>query len=174
VDESTPAGSSFDAQVCIAWEAAAREAEKAGVRVVITRTGLVLDRRGGLLKQLLTPFRLGLGGPVAGGGQYMPWVHTDDLIGILLWALDSEQVTGTLNATAPEPVTNAQFSKALGRVLSRPALIPVPKLGLKALLGGELGEVASGGQRAIPRRALDLGYRFRYAEIEPALRAALA
>lgn len=174
VDEETSAGSSFDAQVCVAWEAAAREAARSGVRVVITRTGLVLDRRGGLLKQLLTPFKLGLGGPLAGGDQYMPWINIDDEAGILLWALDSEEVSGAINATAPEPVTNREFSKTLGRVLGRPAVLPVPKLALQAMLGGELAEVATGGQRAVPRRALDLGYEFRYRELEPALRAALA
>lgn len=174
VDESAPAGTSFDARVCVAWEAAAREIADSGIRLVVVRTGLVLDRRGGLLKQLLTPFRLGLGGPIAGGDQYMPWIHLDDEVGILLWALDNAEVSGEINATAPEPATNEELAKALGRTLGRPAVVPVPKLALRALLGGELAETAAGGVRAVPRRALDLGYEFRHPELDEALRAALA
>jgi uncharacterized protein (TIGR01777 family) len=174
VDESAEPGSGFAAEVPVAWEAAAREAERAGVRVVVVRSGLVLDRRGGLLKQLLLPFRLGIGGPIAGGRQYMSWIHIDDEVGILLWALDNEAVSGTLNATAPEPVTNREFSKTLGRALGRPAVIPVPKLALSAMYGGELADTVVGSLRVIPRRAQDLGYEFRYPTLEPALRAALA
>jgi len=170
VDESAGPGSSFDAEVCVAWEEAAREAEKIGVRVVVTRTGLVLDPEHGLLKQLLLPFRLGIGGPLAGGGQYMPWIHVDDEVRLLLWALDTDRVSGTYNATAPNPVTNREFSKALGRALGRPAVVPLPKLALKLRFGGELGEVTSGGQRAVPRRAVDDGFEFRHPELEPALR----
>jgi uncharacterized protein len=173
VDEDTPAGSSFDAEVCADWEAAAREAENAGLRVALTRSAPVLDKRGGLLKQMLLPFKLGLGGPIAGGNQYLPWIHADDEVRILLWALDDERVSGAINSTAPEPVTNREFARSLGRVLSRPAVVPVPKLALAVLFGGELAEVVSGGQRAIPRRALDLGFEFRYPALEPALRAAL-
>jgi uncharacterized protein (TIGR01777 family) len=169
VDESTGPGSTFDAEVCVAWEAAAREAEKVGVRVVVVRSGLVLDPEHGLLKQLLVPFKLGVGGPLAGGGQYMPWIHVDDEVRLLLWALDTDGASGTYNATAPNPVTNREFSKALGRVLGRPAVIPLPKLALKARFGGELGEVAAGGQRTIPRRAMDAGFEFRHPELEPAL-----
>jgi uncharacterized protein (TIGR01777 family) len=169
VDESTGPGSTFDAEVCVAWEAAAREAETVGVRVVVVRTGLVLDPEHGLLKQLLVPFKLGVGGPLAGGGQYMPWIHVDDEVRLLLWALDTDSVSGTYNATAPNPVTNREFSKALGHVLGRPAIMPVPKLALKARFGSELGEVACGGQRTVPRRALDAGFEFRYPELEPAL-----
>jgi uncharacterized protein (TIGR01777 family) len=174
VDEDAPPGDGFDAQVCAAWEETAREAASAGVRVAIVRTGLVLDRRGGLLEQLLLPFRLGVGGPIAGGDQYMAWVSLDDEVGILLWALDDDSVDGTVNATAPEPVTNREFSKALGRVLRRPAIVPVPKLALRARLGGELADTATGGPRAIPRRTQELGYEFRHPELEQALRAALA
>jgi uncharacterized protein len=173
VDEDTPAGSSFDAEVCADWEAAAREAENAGLRVALTRSAPVLDKRGGLLKQMLLPFKLGIGGPIAGGNQYLPWIHTDDEVRILLWALDDERVSGAINSTAPEPVTNREFARSLGRVLSRPAVVPVPKLALAVLFGGELAEVVSGGQRAIPRRALDLGFEFRYPALEPALRAAV-
>jgi len=170
VDESTEPGSTFDAEVCVAWEAAAREAEKVGVRVVVTRSGLVLDPEHGLLKQLLLPFKLGVGGPLAGGGQYMPWIHVDDEVRLLLWGMDTDQASGTYNATAPNPVPNREFSKALGRVLGRPAIVPVPKLALKARFGDELGEVAAGGQRAVPRRAVDAGFEFHHPELEPALR----
>jgi len=174
VDEDTPAGSGFDSGVCVDWEAAAREAEKAGVRVVITRSAPVLDRRGGLLKQLSLPFRLGLGGPIAGGDQYLPWIHIDDEIRLLLLALDDERVSGTINASAPDAVTNREFSRTLGRVLHRPAVMPVPKLAVALARGGELADTVAAGQRVIPRRALDLGFEFRYPQLEQALRAALA
>jgi uncharacterized protein (TIGR01777 family) len=174
VDEDTPPGSSFDSQLCVDWEAEAREADKAGVRVTITRSAPVLDRRGGLLKQLLPPFKLGLGGPIAGGNQYLPWIHIDDEVRILLWALDDERTAGAINAIGPEPVTNREFTRTLGRVLRRPAVIPVPKVALSVVFGGEFADAVGGGQRAIPRRALDLGFEFRYPELEPALRAALA
>jgi uncharacterized protein (TIGR01777 family) len=174
VDESTPPGATFDAGVCVAWETAARGAEEIGMRVAIIRTGLVLDAEHGLLERLLPPFRLGLGGPLAGGRQYMPWIHRDDWVRLVLWTLDGQDRTGVYNATAPNPVTNADFSKALGRALGRPAVVPVPKLALKARFGGELGEVLTGGQRAIPRRALDRGFEFAHPEVEPAFRSLLA
>ncbi|HSJ17749.1 MAG TPA: TIGR01777 family oxidoreductase [Solirubrobacterales bacterium] len=173
VDEGTPAGTTFDAELCADWEAEAHEAEKAGIRVVVVRSAPVLDRRGGLLKQVVLPFRLGLGGPIAGGKQYMPWIHIDDEVRILLWPLDEEHVSGTINASAPNPVTNHEFSHALGRVLRRPAVVPVPKLALWPILGGELADAATSSLRVVPRRALDLGFEFRHPEIEPALHAAL-
>ena len=138
VDESTPPGESFDAQVCVSWEAAAREADQVGIRVAVTRTGLVLEPRNGLLKQLLLPFKLGLGGPIAGGGQYMPWIHVADEVRVLQWALDTESASGAYNATSPNPVTNREFSKTLARVLGRPALLPVPKAALRLRFGEEL------------------------------------
>ena len=170
VDEDTPHGDDFGAGVCVAWEVAAEEASAGAVRVARTRTGLVLDTEGGFLKRLLLPFKLGVGGPLAGGRQYMPWIHVQDEVRLLLWALDSGEAAGPINAVAPNPVTNRELSKTLGRVLGRPAVMPVPKLALKAVLGAELGEVATGGQRAVPRRAQDLGFEFRFAELEPALR----
>ena len=122
----------------------------------------------------MLPFKLGLGGPIAGGDQYLPWIHMDDEVGILLWALDNGQVSGVVNASAPEQVTNREFTKTLGRVLNRPAVLPLPKLALSAVVGGELAGTIAGGQRVVPRRTTDLGYRFRYPELEPAMRAALA
>jgi uncharacterized protein len=173
VDEETPAGSSFDARVCVDWEAEAREAEGLGLRVAITRSAPILDKRAGLLKQLLLPFKLGLGGPIAGGDQYLPWIHLDDEVRLLLWALHDDRVSGTVNAAAPEAVTNREFARTLGRVVRRPAVIPVPKLAVAVMRGGELADTVAGGQRVIPRRALDLGFEFRHPELEPAMRAAL-
>jgi uncharacterized protein (TIGR01777 family) len=170
VDESAEPGEGYDAEVVREWEAAAREAEGLGVRLVIVRTGHVLDPRGGLLGELLTPFKLGLGGPIAGGRQYMSWVHIDDEVGILLWALDNENVSGTINSTAPSPVTNREFSQAIGRALGRPASVPVPGFVLDLKFGSEFGKVLRGGQRVMPRRALDLGYEFRFADIDAAMK----
>ena len=173
LDEESPPGEGFAAEVPVDWEAAEREAEDAVDRVVIFRTGLVLTKHGGLLKQLLLPFRLGVGGPIAGGEQYMSWIHIEDLVGLFLWALDDHRVWGVINATAPNPVTNREFSKALGRALHRPALMPVPKLAVAALRGGELADAVAGGARVLPRRALDLGYEFRHPELDEAVRSAL-
>jgi uncharacterized protein (TIGR01777 family) len=127
-----------------------------------------------LLKQLLPPFRLGVGGPLAGGEQYMPWIHIDDEVAIILWALDNEEVSGAINAAAPNPVSNREFSQALGRVLRRPSFMPAPRLAIVALRGEELTEQIIGSYRVIPRRALDLGFEFGFTEVEPALRDLLA
>jgi uncharacterized protein (TIGR01777 family) len=173
VDEETGPGEGFAAEVPIDWEAAERQAEGIFDRVVIFRTGLVLSKNGGLLKQLLLPFKLGVGGPIAGGDQYMSWVHIEDVVGLFLWALDDHRVWGVINGTAPNPVTNRELSKALGRALHRPAFMPVPKFAVAALRGGELADTVAGGARVIPRRALDLGYEFRHAELDEAMRSAL-
>ena len=169
VTESAGPGDSFDSEVVRAWEQAAHEAEAAGLRLVVLRTGQVLDPDGGLLSELLTPFKLGLGGPLAGGDQYLAWIHRDDEVGLILWALDSEEVSGTLNATAPEPATNHDFSKALGRALNRPAVVPVPGFVLDLKFGGEFGQVLRGGQRAVPQRAQELGFEFKYPQLDAAL-----
>jgi uncharacterized protein len=169
VDESADPGEGYDAEVVREWEEAAREAEGSGVRLVVVRTGHVLDPRGGLLGELLTPFKLGVGGPIAGGRQYVSWIHIDDEVGILLWALDDEKVSGTINSTAPNPVTNREFSQAIGRALHRPAAVPVPGFALDLKFGSEFGKVLRGGQRVMPRRALDLGYEFRFTDIDSAL-----
>jgi uncharacterized protein len=169
VDESAEPGEGFDAEVVREWEKAAGEVEPAGVRLVVVRTGHVLDPRGGLLRRLLTPFKLGVGGPIAGGGQYMSWIHIDDEVGILLWALGNEEVRGVVNSTAPNPVTNRELSKALGRALNRPAVFPVPGTALDLMYGREFGAVLRGGQRVMPRRALDLGYEFKHPELDEAL-----
>jgi uncharacterized protein len=173
IDEGGRKGEGFLSDLPAEWEEAARAAEDIA-RVTIFRSAPVLDPRGGLLKQLLLPFKLGVGGPLAGGSQYMPVIHRDDEVGFLLWALDNPEVSGILNASLPNAVTNREFSKALGRVLRRPAVAPVPKFALAALRGGELTDGVLWSQRVIPRRAIDLGYRFRFEEVEPALRDLLS
>lgn len=170
VDESEPPASDFLAQIIADWEAEARRAEELGVRVVTTRTGMVLSESGALEK-MLPPFRLGVGGPVAGGRQYVSWVHLDDVAGALAFCLHTEAATGPVNVTAPEPVTNGEFSKALGQVLRRPAVMPVPALALKVLYG-EMAVVVTTGRRAAPRRLQGLGYEFRRPDLEDALRDA--
>lgn len=174
VDERDGAsGESFDSEVVQAWEAAAHELDRSGVRLVIVRTGQVLAAEGGMLKELLTPFKLGVGGPLAGGDQYLSWIHIEDEIGILLWALDNEAVSGTINATAPYPATNKDFSKALGRALNRPAITPVPGLVLDLKFGREFGQVLRGGQRVIPKRTRELGYEFKFPQLDEALQDVL-
>jgi uncharacterized protein len=172
-EESEPGEPGFITDVVSDWEAAEKQAEDAFDRVVIFRTGLVLTKEGGLLKQLLLPFKLGLGGPIAGGDQYMSWIQIEDVVGLFLWALDDHRVWGVINATAPDPVTNREFSKALGRAVQRPAFMPVPKFAVAALQGGELADAVAGGARVLPRRARDLGYDFRHRDLDEALRTAL-
>jgi uncharacterized protein (TIGR01777 family) len=171
--EDEPAGPDFLAGVVVAWEREADRAAELGLRVVKVRTGVVLERDGGALSKMLPAFRLGVGGPVAGGEQYMPWIHLDDIVGIYLAAIDGEDWSGPVNASAPEPVTNKAFTRALGRALHRPTLLPVPALGIK-LLYGDMAEMVVNGQRAVPRRALELGYRFQHPDLDEALRSALA
>jgi uncharacterized protein (TIGR01777 family) len=169
VDESSAPGDDFLAEVCVRWEAAAQGAASAGIRLATTRTGLVLDPDGGLLKQLLLPFKLGVGGPLAGGDWYMPWIHRDDEVDMLLWALDTDAASGVFNLSAPSPVTNREFSKELGKALHRPAFAPAPKLALIAMRGQELADMATSSIRAVPRRAQDGGYAFRHPDVGPAL-----
>jgi uncharacterized protein (TIGR01777 family) len=170
VDEATgPGGESFDSEVVVAWEKAAHEVDAEGVRLVIVRTGQVLDASGGLLGELLLPFKLGLGGPIAGGGQYLSWIHRDDEVGILLWALDNAEVSGVVNASSPNPATNADFSKALGRAVGRPAILPLPGFALDLKFGSEFGHVLRGGQRVVPVRTEELGYEFQHPELDEAL-----
>lgn len=172
IDEETPAGSDFLAQTCAAWEMEAQRPERLGIRVVRVRTGVVLSREGGALSKMLPPFKFGVGGPVASGRQYISWIHTDDVVGIVLEAIDGEEWSGAVNATAPDPQRNRDFSKALGRVLHRPALLPIPGTALQ-LLYGEMAEIVTGGARVLPAQALVLGYEFRHPQLEGALRAAL-
>lgn len=169
VESDGPGGKSFDSEVVIAWERAAHEIDTEDVRLVIVRTGQVLAAEGGLLRELLTPFKLGVGGPIAGGHQYLSWIHVDDEVGILLWALDNPAVSGVVNASAPNPATNREFSKALGRALNRPALTPLPGFVLDLKFGSEFGAVLRGGQRVLPKRTQQLGYEFKHPELDEAL-----
>jgi len=173
LDEDAPPGRDFLAETCVAWEREAERASELGMRVVRLRTGVVLDREGGALKKMLLPFRLGLGGPVAGGRQYISWVHRDDLVGLMIAALKDERWSGPVNGTAPAPVTNRDFSRALGHALHRPSLLPVPAVALR-LRYGEMAEIVTTGARVMPAKALVLGYRFRHARLEQALRSALS
>ena len=141
------------------------------MRVALTRTGVVMSGTGGALEKMLPFFKLGIAGPVAGGRQYVPWVHLDDVVGAVVFALDTEAADGPLNVTAPEPVTNGELSKALGRVLHRPAFTPVPGFAVKTLYG-EMAEIVTTGQRAVPKRLTELGYVFRRLDLENALRDA--
>jgi uncharacterized protein (TIGR01777 family) len=171
VAEDATAGDDFLAEVVVAWEAEARAAGEV-VRVALMRTGVVLSPSGGALATMLPFFRLGLGGPIAGGRQFVPWVHLDDVVGALLWAIEDEQLSGPFNVTAPEGATNAELSRALGRALHRPAVLPVPGLALR-LLYGEMSQVVLTGVRAVPRRLTEQGFEFRHPELEPALRDVL-
>jgi uncharacterized protein len=171
LDENAPAGSDFLAEVVVAWEYEARQAE-AKLRVALTRTGVVLSPDGGALAKMLPFFKLGIGGPVAGGRQYVPWIHLDDVVGALLFAVDNAAASGPINVTAPNPATNAQLSSVLGRVLHRPAVLPVPGFAVK-LLYGEMAEIVTTGQRARPAKLQQLGYRFAHPELEEALRDVL-
>ena len=169
LDEEAAPGSDFLANVVRDWEAEAQTAAELGLRVVMTRTGVVLSDGAGALEKMLPFFKLGIAGPVAGGKQYVPWVHLDDVVGALVACLDGE-LRGPVNVTAPEPVTNKEFSKTLGKVLKRPALAPVPALVLKALYG-EMAVIVTTGQRVVPTRLEESGYRFRQPDLEAALLA---
>ena len=166
--EETLAGSDMLAQLAFEWELVTNPAEAAEVRVVRIRTGVVLDKNGGALPQMLTPFKLGLGGPIGSGKHWFSWIHIDDEVGIILLALDHPGAIGPINATAQHPVTNKGFSKALGRALHRPAILPTPPFALKLLLG-QVAEILTTGQRVIPAKALSLGYQFKFPDIDPAL-----
>jgi uncharacterized protein (TIGR01777 family) len=170
--EDSPPGDDFLAGVCVAWEREARAARDLGLRVVNVRTAVVLDAAGGALGKMLPFFRLGIGGPVAGGRQYLPWIHADDIVGIYLAALDDESWNGPVNASTPDPPTNREFSRALGNALRRPAFAPIPGLAVR-LLYGDMAEIVTEGKRIVPARALEHGYAFRHTELEPALRDAL-
>jgi uncharacterized protein (TIGR01777 family) len=167
LSESSPPGEGFLAQVCAQWEAEARAAESLGMRVVRIRTGVVLDPRGGALARMLPPFRLGLGGRLGGGRQWMSWIHRGDLAALFRFALE-QPVEGALNGVAPLPVTNSEFTRALGNVLHRPAVFPVPELALR-LLFGEMSEVLLASQRVLPKQAEAAGFRFRFPELRAAL-----
>jgi uncharacterized protein (TIGR01777 family) len=164
--EKSPPGTDFLADVCVRWEAEAKRAADLDMRVSIVRTGIALGRDGGALAKMLPPFRLGLGGIIGDGKQWMSWIHIDDLVGIYLLAIDG--APGVLNATAPKPVTNAEFTKTLGTVLHRPTLLPTPTFALRAMLGEGI-EAVTRGQRVVPTRTQALGYTFKFIDLSGAL-----
>ena len=172
VDEAEPPGSDWLAEVTARWERQA-ETAKVGTRMVIVRTGIVLDAEAGALAKMLPPFKAGIGGPIGSGKQYMPWIHRDDLIGIYLTAIDHPTFHGPINASAPEPVTNKRFAKALGSAINRPAVAPVPGFTIK-LMYGEMSQIVLKGVRMVPSRAAELGYEFQHPDLDEALRSTLA
>lgn len=171
VDEHEPPGSDWLAEVCARWERQA-ETARVGTRLVIVRTGIVLDAEGGALAKMLPPFKAGVGGPIGSGKQYMPWIHLDDLVGIYLAAIDHPRFNGAINASAPDPATNKQFAKALGRAVNRPAVAPAPAVALK-LMFGEMSQIVVNGVRMVPGRAAELGYDFQHPDLDEALRSTL-
>jgi uncharacterized protein (TIGR01777 family) len=175
LDESSTSGDGFLADVARQWEAAAQPAADAGIRLVTIRTGIVLDPRGGALEQMLRPFRLGLGGRVASGRQWMSWIALEDAVGAILHAVDHASLQGPVNLTAPNPVTNSEFTKTLGNVLHRPTLLPTPLLPLKLRFGSELvASLLVGGQRALPHRLAAVGYGFVQPDLASAFQSMLA
>lgn len=173
LDETSPGRASFSHDLCNDWEAVAREAETHGTRVVALRIGLVLGTEGGMLTQMLTPFEFGLGGPIASGRQVMSWIERDDLVRLMAHALAEPVITGPLNATAPHPVTNAEFTRALGSALHRPAVLRAPGFVLEWIAGDLARELLLAGQNVVPRRALDTGFRFRHETLDSAFAAIL-
>lgn len=169
ITEDSSPGSDFLAEVCKAWEAEALKIQESGVRVVIVRFGTVLESDGGALPKMARPFKFFAGGPIGSGRQWFSWIHRDDLTGIIKYALENEAVSGPINTTAPQPVTNKEFSTALGKSLGRPSWLPVPGFVLKIAFG-ELGGMLLTGQRVIPKKITEAGYQFKYPDIDRALR----
>lgn len=167
-EEAAP-GDDFLARLCVEWEAEARRAATTMRRVVLLRTGLVLERSGGVLPEMMRPFRFFAGGPLGSGRQFMPWIHRLDWIEMVRWIVATPAIEGPVNVCAPHPVRNAEFARALGRALGRPALLPAPAFAMKLVMG-EMADAALGGQRALPGKPLAHGYHFRYPEIDIALR----
>lgn len=174
VDESSGPGSDFLAKLCVEWETEGREAETVGCRVVCVRTGIVLGPGGGALAKMRIPFQMYVGGPIASGRQYTSWIHVDDWVALMILALENPALRGTINATAPTPVTNGELSRALGRALGRPSWLPVPGFALKVIFGEIADAGFINGQRVVPKRALELGFTFKYPAIDAAMTAALA
>jgi uncharacterized protein (TIGR01777 family) len=170
-DESAAPGSDFLAKLCVAWEAETQPIARDGCRVVVLRNGVVLARSGGVLVRMLPAFQLFAGGPVANGRQYMSWIHLDDWVGIAMWAIGNKKVDGAINATSPNPVTSREFAQAIGRAMHRPSWMPVPAFVLRILFGEMARDVLILGQRVVPRRALELVYRFQFEHVDQAMAA---
>lgn len=174
VTESSPAGKDFLAELCVAWEKEALAVEPLGVRLVLLRTGIVIGAGGGALGKMLLPFKMGAGGPMGSGKQWMSWIHLEDEVALILHALDNSAVTGALNATAPEPARNRDFARALGRAVHRPAIAPMPGFVMKVLFGEMAGVALLTGQKVLPAKAQASGFRFRHPALDGALDAAVA
>jgi len=172
VTESHKRGEGFLADLCEAWEKQAREAESLGVRSVIVRIGIVLEKGGGAMDKMVPPFQMFMGGPLGNGKQWFPWVHRDDIVGALLFALQNKNISGPVNATAPAPVTMNEFCKELGKVMHRPSWMPVPAFALRILLG-EMSELLLTGQKVVPKRLQEAGYEFSYPDLNKALTSIL-
>jgi uncharacterized protein len=169
VTEASPPGADFLARVCIGWEAEAERSANPAVRVVELRTGLVLARHGGALPRMLPPFWFGIGGPLGSGRQYWPWIHLDDWVNLVRWAMAASVLAGPLNIAAPHPVTNAEFARRLGHAMHRPSILPTPGFALRLLLGEMADGLLLSGQRAVPAKALAANFAFRYPRLEAAL-----
>ncbi|MGH1485190.1 MAG: TIGR01777 family oxidoreductase [Cellvibrionaceae bacterium] len=172
LDETAKPRPCFSSDLCVAWESAAKQAMNLDLRVCLVRTGVVLAAHGGALKRMLMPFKVGLGGPIANGSQWFSWIHLDDMVNLLLHLLDNQSISGPVNATAPNPVTNKVFSQKLARVLHRPALLPMPEKAVKILFG-ESSELLLEGQKVYPKKLLDNQFRFQYPELQQALTAVI-
>ncbi len=170
VDETMSGDSSFASKLCLDWESEAQSAEAIGIRTCYLRTGIVLGKKGGALSKMLPAFKLGLGGPMGDGRQWMSWIHIDDLIGIMFFVINHKELSGAINGTAPNPVTNKEFTSTLARALKRPAFLPMPAFVLKLMLGEMAEELLLSGQRVMPEKVLDAGYDFQYASLGDALR----
>lgn len=170
VDEQDTGDNSFSSILCTDWEREASHAESLGIRICYLRTGIVLGKNGGALAKMLTPFKMGLGGSMGDGKQWMSWVHVDDLIGIILHTIEHQEIQGAINGTAPNPVNNKNFTTTLGKALNRPTLLPMPAFVLKLMMGEMVEELLLSGQRVMPVKVIDAGYIFQYPELEEALR----
>jgi len=168
LEETSPPGRGFMSEVCQEWEREAARASELGIRVVFVRTGVVLSADGGALEKMLPPFKMGAGGRLGSGKQWFPWIHIDDIVGIFRHSIVNAKATGPINGAAPQPATNAEFTRELGHALHRPAFLPVPEIALRILMG-EMAGVLFDSQRVIPAAALASGYEFRYPQLGPAL-----
>jgi uncharacterized protein len=171
--EESAAGEGFFPELCQEWEAESIKAKDFGARVVMPRIGIVLSKEGGALKEMLTPFKLGLGGRIGSGEQFMSWIAMDDLIRIILYALENENLEGVVNAAAPNPVTNEEFTKTFGKVLHRPTILPMPEFAIKLLFGEKGEKLLLEGQRVLPKRLQDAGFEFKFENLEDAMKNAL-
>jgi uncharacterized protein (TIGR01777 family) len=169
IDEKSGYDDSFSSQLCQEWEAAALEAESLGIRTCLIRTGIVLGKNGGALSKMLPPFKMGLGGRIGYGKQWMSWIHLDDLVGIILYCINNDNLKGAVNGTSPNPVINEVFTKTLGTALKRPTIFPMPEIVIKLLMGQMGEELLLSGKRVLPRKALDAGYIFKYKALQDAL-----